>query len=242
VLSPSTATLAAACGIAAAISTGRGHTTPKPTTSTTLPAVTTTVPATTATTTPSTQASTTTTPATTVPPAPALSAAGSLLRPPNPALRGTEPTKIPASSDCHQLLTLPAGIAGIRACATATGPAGTITGTEEDYAHTQEWDIWRRSGNQAILALTYRGNVQGGPGFVFHTADPANDGDTKLLAIEHTPGVQPVAAIDIVEATGTVVAHITLGSNGVTGPAPGGGIETWSHDRFRHRHGHDHPL
>lgn len=63
---------------------------------------------------------------------------------------------------------------------------------------------------------------------MFHSADVANDGDTKLLAIEHTPEADLVKAVDIIETSGAVVAHITVGANGgVVGPAPGGGVEAW---------------
>jgi len=146
-----------------------------------------------------------------------------LLQPPTTSLT------IPAEQDCHQLLTQPAAIASIKACATATSQSGTVTGTDEGYAHTQQWNVWKRTGNDAHLVLTYTGDFEITPGFLFHTADPANDADPKLLAIEHTPGTAPVSALDIIEATGVVVAHITIGAHGgVVGPAPNGGIETWA--------------
>lgn len=152
---------------------------------------------------------------------PMISASGSLLRPP------ATPTTIPAEQDCHQLITVP--LASIGECATATSPSGTITGTDEGVAHSGYWDVWQREGNNADLVLTYYGNTQSTPGFVYHSADVANDGGTKLLAIEHTPGVDLVKAVDIIETSGVVVAHITVGaSGGVVGPAPGGGIETWA--------------
>jgi len=161
--------------------------------------------------------------ATTTPAAasPIVSATGSLLQPPS------TPVTIPAEQDCHQLITIP--LASIGACATATSPTGTITGTDEGVAHSQYWDVWKSDDNDADLVLTYEGNFQSTPGFVFHSADVANDGDTKLLAIEHTPGVELVKAVDIIETSGAVVAHIAVDANGgVVGPAPGGGIETWT--------------
>jgi len=154
---------------------------------------------------------------------PIVGATGSLLQPP------ATPVTIAAEQDCRRLLTQPASTAGIRACVTATAPSGAVTGTDESYAHSEQWDVWRRRGSSAELALTFNGNFQSTPGFVFHSADPANDADTKLLAVEHAPATQAVSAIDIIETSGAVVAHITLGTKGgVVGPAPGGGIATWS--------------
>ena len=152
---------------------------------------------------------------------PIVTAAGSLLRPPAIALT------IPAEQDCHQLLTIP--LATIGSCATATSTTGTITGTDEGIAHSQYWDVWKRDGNNADLVLTYSGNIQATPGFVFHSADLANDANRQLLAVEHTPGTESVSAVDIIETSGAVVAHIVVGTRGgVAGPAPGGGIQTWT--------------
>jgi hypothetical protein len=171
---------------------------------------------------PSTALTTLTTPGpSTVVAHPVISAVGSLLRPP------TAPVTIPAEQDCHRLLTIP--LASITACATAASPSGTITGTDEGVAHSQQWDVWKRRGNEADLVLTYRGNVQATPGFVFHSADVASDGDSKLLAVEHAPGVDLINAVDIIETNGVVVAHITVGtSGGVVGPEPDGGIGIWT--------------
>ncbi|MDQ6613649.1 MAG: hypothetical protein M3083_02525 [Actinomycetota bacterium] len=89
--------------------------------------------------------------------------------------------------------------------------------------------MWKQNGNRADLVLTYTGNFQSTPGFVFHSANPANDADAKLLAVEHRVGTESVSALDIIEASGAVVAHITVGANGgVVGPAASGGIETWT--------------
>lgn len=171
--------------------------------------------------TPSAEAPAPTTATPTVVADPTVTAAGSLLRPPTTALT------IPAESDCHQLLTIP--LASIGSCATATSPAGSITGTDEAVAHSQHWDVWKRDGNDADLVLTYSGNFQSTPGFVFHNVDVAHDGETKLVAIEHIPGVNLVTAVDIIETCGAVVAHIPVGADGgVVGPATGGGIETWT--------------
>jgi len=174
----------------------------------------------------STTATTTSSPTTptTVVAYPVVSATGSLLQPP------TTPDSIPAEQNCHELITIP--LASIASCATAASPTGTITGTNEGVAHSQYWDVWKRNGNEADLVLTYSGNIQATPGFVFHSADPANDGDTKLIAVEHTPqspNLELVSVVDIIETSGAVVAHLTLGGDGgVVGPAPGGGIETWT--------------
>lgn len=174
---------------------------------------------------PTTSVTTEPTPPTTgsPPPAPApVASAGSLLQPPS------TPEIIPAEADCHQLLTQPPSISTIRNCATATGPLGTVTATDEGYAHTQLWNVWRRVGNQAVLALQYRGNIQSTPGFVFHTADLAGDGYPKIVAVQKAPASLTVSSVDVIEESGRVVCHLPLGAGGVVGPANPPGLAAWT--------------
>ena len=120
-------------------------------------------------------------------------------------------------------------MASISNCATATGPEGTVTGTDEGHAHSEEWDVWARHGNQAVEVLTFLGNYQSTPGYVFHGVSAAGNGQMDLFAVEHPPGHPDVIALDIIDLSGQVIAHIALTANGTIGPAPGGGVIAWEH-------------
>jgi hypothetical protein len=138
-------------------------------------------------------------------------------------------TTIQAEDNCHDLLTQPAQIATIPTCVTATGVQGTVTGTVEDYAHTSEADVWQRQGSSAVLKLQYVGSGTTGLAFTFAEANIAGDDDPKLIALQSQTGSPGVDAVDIVEETGAIVAHIDLGAGGEVGLSTNPlGLETWT--------------
>ena len=123
-------------------------------------------------------------------------------------------------------------IASVTSCVTASGTQGTITATIEEYAHTEEFDIWRRQGTNAILELRFIGSGQVGPVLAFSSQDLLQDGDPKIVAVESNASAPDVLAVDIVEETGRVVVHVPTDPPSAAAPSTNPpGIQIWTSPR-----------
>lgn len=186
-------------------------------------------------------------PTTTV--APGISGAGALLTPPS------APTVKPVGADaagatyCRSLVD--AGFYG--SCHLLTAPPGTVAYLVEQAegsgpSREVRALVWRRQGGDWSLALRWVGQIDASRDRqpALRALDLAQDGDPKVVAIFYDPGsgdgygAGTVMAVDVVEATGTVVLHRSL-DHGVARQATGGGLETWSRiggsgsSRFTHQ-------
>jgi len=164
---------------------------------------------------------------TTVPP---VTASGAFLTPP------TQPTTkavIATTTGCEYLVD--EGYNGY--CQVLSAPPGTVAYITEtakgDGSREKRLLVYRRQGDTFSLALRWSGQVDPNrdrsPSF--RPVDLAQDGDTKIVAVIYEPGAgstsATVRAVDVVEATGDVVVHLSL-DHGLARQATGGGIETWS--------------
>lgn len=92
--------------------------------------------------------------------------------------------------------------------------------------------LYHRDGDHWSLALRYSGQISENAQIIdtSQLSDVAADGDEKGVFALHTSGQNgdsSVQALDVAEATGKVVLHLTL-DHGVARTATGGGLETWS--------------
>lgn len=144
------------------------------------------------------------------------------------------------SPQCQTLID--PGFTGL--CTQATTPSGTIAVVSEQQGHgppdtqnggeTREL-LYHRDGDTFTLALRYSGQVSQDSGLLDSSTlvDVAADGDHKAVFVLRDPSddtgatTATVRAVDVAEATGKVVLHLSL-DHGVARQATGGGVEAWT--------------
>lgn len=126
-------------------------------------------------------------------------------------------------------------------CQRFSSPLGTAVALVEDYGTEERTLIWTVSGGSASLALRRvrtlaqpAGSVNAQDGGAQATRTQLSDinNDRVTALIVQTPAAAgapnpPLAALDIVQASGIVGLHRNL-HNGVARKALGGGLETWT--------------
>ncbi|HEX3425084.1 MAG TPA: hypothetical protein VHT30_03065 [Acidimicrobiales bacterium] len=80
-----------------------------------------------------------------------------------------------------------------------------------------------------MLQLQYQGGNTAGPTIQFVVSDLLGDNDPELIALQVAPDVAGVQAVDVIDESGAIVAHLMLGAGGqVSRSFDPPGLEAWS--------------
>ncbi len=151
-----------------------------------------------------------------------VSSRGTLLTPP------MSPTTRPVSADCDLLDPGWHGTCGILESKFGVAAAVNEGKAAPSGAFDERSLVYRRTGNEWELVLRSAFVVQPGQGAPRAVVvDLAGDGIKKFVVVFPNPDDPTfMKAIDVVEANGNVVIHVTL-NRGKARQAGGGGVEVW---------------